>query len=152
MVQKHKPPLPINISPKLSPKEIKEIQRIIGSILYYACTVDITVLMALSSIAIEQTKGTTSTMEKAKQLLDYLATNPDATVQYRASVMIMNVHLDASYLSESDIRSCACRHCFMGWSAKDGGPIKLNGAFLPCAPYYDLSLHPLQKQNLAIYS
>ena len=30
--------------------------------------------MALSSIAIEQSKGTTNTMEKAKQLLDYLAT------------------------------------------------------------------------------
>jgi hypothetical protein len=52
----------------LSPEKIKEIQCVIGSILYYACTVDIIVLMALSSIAIEQTKGTTSMMEKAKQL------------------------------------------------------------------------------------
>jgi hypothetical protein len=34
--------------------------------------------MALSSIAIEQTKGTRNTMEKAKQLLDYLASNPNA--------------------------------------------------------------------------
>jgi hypothetical protein len=42
-------PLPVDISPKLSPKEIKEIQRVIGSILYYARAVDITVLMALSS-------------------------------------------------------------------------------------------------------
>jgi hypothetical protein len=45
-------PLPVNISPKLSPDEIEEIQCIIGSILYYAQAVDITVLMALSSIAI----------------------------------------------------------------------------------------------------
>ena len=55
---------------QLSPDKIKEIQRVIGSILYYARAVDITVLMALSSIAIEQSKGTTNTMEKAKQLLD----------------------------------------------------------------------------------
>jgi len=75
-------PLPVDISPKLSPEEIKEIQRVVGSILYYARAVDITVLMALSSIAIEQTKGTTSTMGKAKQLLDYLATHPDATIRY----------------------------------------------------------------------
>jgi hypothetical protein len=81
------------------PAEIKEIQRIVGSILYYARAVDITVLMALSSIAIVQTKGTTSSMEKAKQLLDYLATHPDATIHYRASDMIMNVHSDASYLA-----------------------------------------------------
>jgi hypothetical protein len=43
--------------------------------------------------------------------------------------MIMNVHSNASYLSESDARSRACGHFFMGWSPKDGNPIKLNGAF-----------------------
>jgi hypothetical protein len=57
-------PLPVDIPPTLSPDKIKEIQLVIGSILYYACAVDITVLMALSSIAIEQSKGTTSTMKK----------------------------------------------------------------------------------------
>ncbi len=46
-------PLPVNISPKLSPEEIKEIQRVIGSILFYARAIDIVVLMALSSIAIK---------------------------------------------------------------------------------------------------
>jgi hypothetical protein len=55
-------PLPVNISPKLSPDDIKQFQRVIGSILYYAQAVDITVLMALSSIAIKQSKGMTSTM------------------------------------------------------------------------------------------
>ncbi len=85
--------------------------------------------MALSSIAIEQSKGMRNTMEKAKQLLDYLATYPDATIQFRVSDMIMNVHSDASYLSESDARSRAYGHFFMGWSPKDGDPIKLNGAF-----------------------
>jgi hypothetical protein len=77
-------PLPINISQKRSPDEIKEIQRVIGSILYYAHAVDITVLMVLSSIAIEQSKGTTNTMAKAKQLLNYLATYPDATIFFFA--------------------------------------------------------------------
>jgi hypothetical protein len=122
-------PLPVDISPKLSQEEIKEIQRIIGSILYYARAVDIIVLMALSSIAIDQTKGTANTMQKPKQFLDYLATNPDRTIRYRASDMFMNVHLDTSYLSESNVRSCACRHFFMGWTATDGDPIKKNGAF-----------------------
>jgi len=85
--------------------------------------------MALSSIAIEQSKGTTNTMEKAKQLLDYLAMYPDATIRFRASDMIMNVHSNASYLSESDKRSRACGHFFVGWTPKDGDLIKLNGAF-----------------------
>jgi hypothetical protein len=95
-------PLPIDSSPKLSPDKIKEIWRIVSSIFYYAHAMDTTVLMALSSTAFELTKGTMNTMEKAKQLLDYLATNPDATIKYRASDMIINVHLDVSYLSESD--------------------------------------------------
>jgi hypothetical protein len=81
--------------------------------------------MALSLIAIEQSKGTTSTMEKAKQLLDYLAMNPDATIWFKASDMILNVHSDASY----NARSRPCGHFFKGWSPTDGNPIKLNGAF-----------------------
>jgi hypothetical protein len=121
--------LPVHISPKLSPEEIKEIQRVIGSILYYACAEDIAVLMALSLIAIEQPKGTTNTIEKAKQLLDFLATYPDATICFKASDMIMNVHYDTLYLSKLDTQSCACGHFFMGWPPNDGDPIRLNGAF-----------------------
>jgi len=113
-------PLPVDISPRLSDEEIKEIQRIVGSILYYARAVDIMVLIALSSIASEQTRGTTNMMAKAKQLLDYLATHPDATIRFRASDMILNVHLDASYLLETKAHSRACGHFFIGWSPKDG--------------------------------
>ncbi len=126
-------PLPNNISPKLSAAEIKEIQRIVGSILYYARAVNSTVLMALSSIASKQTKGTTNTMDKTKQLLDYLATHPDATIRFRASDMILNIHSNASYLSEANAQSRACAHFFMGWALTDGDPIELNGAlFILC--------------------
>jgi hypothetical protein len=80
MVQRHKHPSPLTFPPNLSPDKIKDIQRVVGSVLYYAHAMDITVLMALSSIAIEQTKETTNTIEKAKQLLDNVATNPDVTI------------------------------------------------------------------------
>jgi hypothetical protein len=91
--------------------------------------VDITILLALSSITSKQMQGTTNTMAKAKQLLDYLATHLNATTRFRASDMVLNVHSDASYLSEMKAHSCTCGHFFMGWSPKDGDPIKLNGAF-----------------------
>ncbi len=58
-------------SSALSNKDIKQVQHIIGSILYYACTVNLTILMVLIAIASEQAKGTESTMKKCKQLLDY---------------------------------------------------------------------------------
>ncbi len=63
------------------------------------------------------------------QLLNYLATNTDAKICYYPSDMIMNIHSDASYLSESKARSRACGYFFMGWKLVDGQPIKLNGAF-----------------------
>jgi hypothetical protein len=85
--------------------------------------------MALSSIASKQTKETTNTMDKAKQLLFYLATHPDATIRFRASDMILNIHSDTSYLSEANTQSRACGHFFMGWAPTDGDLIKLNGAF-----------------------
>ena len=46
-------PLPPDASPKLDEKVIKRIQQIVGSILYYARAVDMMVLAALSTIAID---------------------------------------------------------------------------------------------------
>ena len=94
-------PLPTDESPKLDEKGIKRIQQIVGSILYYARAIDMTVLAALSTIAIDQTKATERTMNRCIQLLDYLASNQNAKVRFYASDMVMNIHSDASYLSES---------------------------------------------------
>ena len=89
-------PLPQDISQKLTDKEIKQVQKIVRSILYYARAVDMTVLMALSTIVSE---------EKAYQVLDYLVTHPNAVVQFRTPDMVMNIHLDVSYLSKPNARS-----------------------------------------------
>jgi hypothetical protein len=70
--------------------------------------------MALSTIASKQAKGTKSTMKKCKQLLDYLATHPKATVRFYSSDMILNVHSDASYLSKTNAHSCMWGHFFHG--------------------------------------
>jgi hypothetical protein len=93
--------------------------------------------MALSTIASEQLRGTGLTKTKTKQLLDYLATHPDATVRFHASDMILNIHSDALYLLEANAHSQACGHFFMGWRADPTKPIKLNGAFFTlCAILY----------------
>jgi hypothetical protein len=122
-------PLPPDASPPLCNANIKHVQRIIGSILYYTCAVDLTVLMALSMIASKQAKGTQQTMAKTKRLLNYLATHPNVTVRFHASNMILNIHSDALYLSEANVHSRACGHFFMGWRADPTKPIKLNGIF-----------------------
>jgi hypothetical protein len=94
-------PLPPDISPKMDAKGSKCVQYIVGSILYYAQAVNMTVLKALSSIAVEQMKASNKTMAGCTQLLDYLSHNADAKVRFHASNMILNIHSDASYLLEA---------------------------------------------------
>ncbi len=111
-------PLAVDSSPLLNEKGLKRVQKIVGSILYYVRAVDMTVLMALSAIAVEQMKVMAKTMGRCIQLLDYLASNSEAKVRCYASDMVMNIHSDASYLSETKARSRACGHFFMGWMPK----------------------------------
>lgn len=50
-------------------------------------------------------------MEGIVKLLNYAASHPDAQIQYRASDMVLWVDSDASYLSETKLRStCAGYH------------------------------------------
>jgi hypothetical protein len=68
-------------------------------------------------------------MGRCIDLLNYLASNQDAKVRFHASDMVMNIHSDASYLSETKAGSRACGYFFMGWMPKNGEPIQFNGAF-----------------------
>jgi hypothetical protein len=92
-------------TPPLTAKQCLNIQNVTGSVLYYSRAVDPTVLMHINDIAIEQTKAAEKTQAATNQLLDYLATHPDATIRYHASDMILHIHSDASYLSVSNARS-----------------------------------------------
>ena len=64
-----------------------------------------TVLMALSTIAIDQTNATETTIGCSLQVLDYLASNQEAKVRFHASDMIINIHSHVSYLSALGARS-----------------------------------------------
>ena len=61
--------------------------------------------LLVSSIASTQTKATEETERRVKQLLDYLATLPNAKARAYVSKMVLNVHSDASYLSEPGAKS-----------------------------------------------
>ena len=63
-------------------------------------------------------------------MLDYLATNPNATERFYPSDMILNVHYNASYISEKNAKSRAAGHFFIGWQPDDKRPIRLNGPIL----------------------
>jgi hypothetical protein len=92
-------------TPPLTAKQCLTIQKVTGSVLYYARGADPTFLMPLNGIATEQTKETEKTQAAINQLLDYLSTHPDANIRYHASDMILHIHIDASYLSVSNARN-----------------------------------------------
>ena len=94
-------------SPILPPDSKTYIQQVLGVLLYYGRAVDSTVLVALSSIASAQASPTELTLSLIKQLLDYVATHPDAILTYKKSDMVLAVHSDASYLSKPQARSRA---------------------------------------------
>ena len=91
--------------PQLSPSETREIQAIIGTYLYYAQAVDMTILPSLNTLATTHSKLTATTKQKIDHFLDYLDTRPDAKVRYHVSDMILHCNSDAAYLVETKARS-----------------------------------------------
>jgi hypothetical protein len=87
---------PTDDSPLLDDDGNKQLQRLMGQFLYYARAV-----VALSALALQRTKGTAKTATAAIKFLYYCATHSDAAIRYVLSDMILKLHSDASYLSES---------------------------------------------------
>jgi hypothetical protein len=112
-------------------KQYLTIQKVTGSVLYYARALDPTVLMPLNDIGMEQTKTTEKNTGRQKSTIRLLATHPDATIRYHASDMILHIHSDASYLSVSNARSRLGGLCFCG--DKSPQQDKLNGSILNVA-------------------
>jgi hypothetical protein len=92
-------------TPPFTAQQSLTIQKVTGSVLYFARTVDPTFLTPHNDIVTEQTKVAEKTQAATNQILDYLATHPDATIRYHASDMVLHIHSDTSYLSVSNARS-----------------------------------------------
>ena len=102
------PQLPtIDHSAPASPAAAAELQKVIGSALYYARANDVTILQAVTTLSSLQSKPTASVIASQERLLGYLAKNPSHHRVIRASKMLLTIHSDASYLSLPDSGSKA---------------------------------------------
>jgi hypothetical protein len=116
-------------SPELFAKDVTKLQQLTGTLLYYARAVDPTLIMPINVLASEQSKATSDTEDKVIKLLNYCNTHPETKIRYHASDMILYIHSDASYLSETEAKSRAGGLFYMGNSVNTY--IKLtNGAIL----------------------
>jgi hypothetical protein len=97
----------------LSKECIKRVQDIAGTLLYYGCAVGPTILQVISAITSHQAQGTEAMADACHQLLDYVATHPNAGIRYLASNMILTIHTNASYISQHNACSCASAHFYL---------------------------------------
>ena len=67
-------------SAPLNKYQIKNVQYIVGTLLYYGRASNPTIVTALSAIASCQYKVTESVLSACHQLLDYVATHPNAVI------------------------------------------------------------------------
>ena len=123
-------------SAPLDDADTKRIQEILGTLLYYSQAVDSTMLVAIGTIATQQTRATQDTMKAVTQLLNYCAAHPDACIRYVASDMVLHIESDASYLTAPKARSRAGGYFYLSNQTTDATkpreatdtPPKHNGA------------------------
>ena len=113
------PSTPLDTSQPLPPTKTKLVQSIVGALLYYAKVVDPSMHLALNEILITQSAPTTETLNKCKQLLDYVSWHPNATIHYHASNMIPHVDSNAVFIVLPRARSRLTGHFSL-----DPGPLK----------------------------
>ena len=83
----------------------KIIEQVVGSFLFYSGAVDPIILHLFNAIANEQNQPTQNTIKKVAHFFDYMQTYTDATTHSYASNIILNVNLDASYLTVPEAQS-----------------------------------------------
>jgi hypothetical protein len=105
--------------PVTDPDQIKFIRQVVGVFLYYARSVDETMLCGLNKIASRQAKPTEDLMKDVHRFLQYAASFPNGRLVYKASNMKLFIHSDASYLSESLSRSRAGGFFYLSDSEHD---------------------------------
>ncbi len=98
-----------DLSPSATPEQAKDLQVVVGFLLYYGRCVDGRVLSATCALAFEQASPTLSTMSRLQRLLGYVAAHPDGRKNFRASDMLLRVLSDASFLSRPNAGSVGKR-------------------------------------------
>ena len=113
-----------NSAPLPAPAKTR-LQELIGSLLYYARGVDVTILPTVTLLASLQANPTEYVLQASNRLLAYCARHPNNSLLYRACDMILHIQSDASYLSRPGARSIAGGIFYLG---NRNQPTHINGS------------------------
>ena len=114
----------IDDSTPLSPTNTTMLQEIVGSLLYYARGVDVTILPAVTHLSSLQSRPTQNVLLAAQRLLAYCSRYPNNALRYHACDMVLHIQSDASYLSRPNSRSVAGAIFYLGNADQ---PTHING-------------------------
>ena len=112
----------------LNTAEVKRLQEITGTFLFYARAVDCTMLPACVQLAAAQADPTTAALGAADRLIRYAAGVPAQRLVYKACDMILYIQSDASHQSITDSRSVAGGLFYLG--NHDARTMPINGPLL----------------------
>jgi hypothetical protein len=122
----------VDTSPLATPEQKRELQVIIGTLLYYARTVDPSILTAVHELGSVQSSPTMHDRLKAERLLRYLSVNQNGATRFYASNMQLQVQSDASYLCRPKARSVLGGFHYLGFPDRINGPIFCTNKIISC--------------------
>ena len=100
-------------SKPLNDAGIRQVQTIVGALMWIGHAVKNKLLVALSAIDSQQASATGDTNKAVHQLVDYFTNYPDDGIIYRSSNMILAGHSDSGFNNETRALSRAGAHIFV---------------------------------------
>ncbi len=95
----------IDSSPLATAEQQHELQVVVGTLLYYARTVDPSILTAIHELGSVQSKPTIQDMKKVDRVLQYVSNQQNGETRFYASTMQHQVQSDAFFLCRPKARS-----------------------------------------------
>jgi hypothetical protein len=122
----------VDSSPLASSAQQHELQVVVGTLLYYARTVDPTILTAVHELGSVQSRPTVNDMIKMERLLQYVSSHQHHGIRFHASRMQLQIQSDASYLSRTKARSVAGGMHYLGSTELINGPFYCTSKIISC--------------------
>jgi hypothetical protein len=122
----------VDASPLATPTQQKELQVVVGTLLYYARTVDPSILTAVHELGSVQARPTANDMLKMERLLQYASSHQHNGIRFHASCMQLQIQSDASYLSRTRARSVAGGLHYLGTTEHINGPFYCTSKIISC--------------------
>ena len=108
------------------------MQVVVGTLLYYARTVDPSILTAVHELGSIQARPTVNDVIKMERLLQYAASHQHHGIRFYASCMQLQIQSDASYLSRTRARSVAGGVHYLGTPEFINGPFYCFSKIISC--------------------